>query len=314
MNRQWQDLDPGLQRISNEADVRELLDKYGPSYGQRYTKWAEEHPIANFAIERGVDVAMNEIPGGRILRKIPGLRTVGEALEAASKVGQLGGWNPEYIRDPKLKWGDAKKVYEGESGSKSYEVPIQSRDGSQTFGSIHLLMNPDESHGHVQWMEADLPKGTGPGHLLHIKDELADQFPNMDSVTFMRITGARAKHGAAEVSRTMPIGKGGGKSEWHGDPTAKQWDVDVAKYGGGELQPGEENLPVEPSTGPSGTVSAVMDMLARRRERMGDISETTQSAFQEATKPVTLGERVRAVLGGQTRTGDSGRFQWAEDE
>jgi len=88
-------------------DVRKLLFQYGPTASQRYEKWGEEHPYQQFAAETAFDVGTGLIPYGKIAKRVPGLRNIGEILELAAKANQgIGGWGegaqiaPEY-RHPK---------------------------------------------------------------------------------------------------------------------------------------------------------------------------------------------------------------------
>lgn len=192
----------------------------GPSMAQMYQDWSERHPYLSTGAQLGVDYALSRVPYGKLLRGA-GLDRLGELLDLANRAYSPGGFNPEYIRDPRLKWGEAEesKLGSGYGGSKSYRIPILDRQTDERYGDLWATIDRTGKNAHIDFMGARLPKGVGPGHLIHIKDELLQQFPELESVTFARVTGARAKSGAEVVSRTLPLRESGPKSYWHGDPT-----------------------------------------------------------------------------------------------
>jgi len=214
MNRAYQDLaKPGLRPLPEE------------SLGTQYQNWAERHPYASTALELGGQYALSKIPYGKYLRSI-GLDQIGAILDKSSELldpYSLHG-TTQYIKDPKLRFGKIKDITDPEyklGNSKDYHIPIEDRQTGDQLGHLSLHVDHSGKHSYIGYLsgQGGFPEGIGPGHLIHIKDELLDQLPDLEDVTFARVSGARLKSGASVISRTMPLRKGGPKSYWHGDPT-----------------------------------------------------------------------------------------------
>ena len=176
------------------------------SWGRKYEDWSYQHPVLDFAANQALNFALSEIPFARIAKGIPGLRNVGEILESAGRMHDWGGGAEQHIAEPKLKWGP---VNEEMFGGKS--VKILNRESGEPVGHMDFSISRPDKTMSIDWAEINnMPEDVGTGHLLHIKDELLQRYPDVQKVRFMRLPKEGDPPDKPMFEVTMPVKSGTG--------------------------------------------------------------------------------------------------------
>jgi len=201
------------------------------SWGRKYEDWSYQHPVLDFAANQALNFALSEIPFARIAKGIPGLRNIGEILESAGRMHDWGGGAEQHIAEPKLKWGQTEEQM---FGGKS--VKILNRETGEPVGHMDFSISRPDKTMNIDWAEINnMPEDVGTGHLLHIKDELLQRYPDVQKVRFMRLPKEGDPPDKPMYEVTMPVRSGTG---------FKTTRTPVSDIGGeeGEYTPGASTL------------------------------------------------------------------------
>jgi len=215
---------PTQQELDQRA-VAQLLYQHSKPWSERYSEWGEEHPYEQF----GLETATNLIPWSRVIKRIPGLGTIGDILHAAESVGGLGGFGEgaEYIKDPKL----ALDKDESMSSGTSDMYDLRSTETNKKLGYLSVSPEKATRQLHVN-MATNIYGGEGKyntGQYLHIlRQEARDRYPDMDWLRFFRTSGAGPKNRKGKIiDVTMPLRRYDEMSP----EGKKMYDQFVARYG-----------------------------------------------------------------------------------
>jgi hypothetical protein len=214
----WQP--PLTPEQEQERDVQKLLFQYGKPYSQQYQEWSEEHPVQTMALE----TATNLIPYARIAKRIPGLQTIGSVIEMAEKVGGLHDWGGSvaHIKDPKLEFKDMELVEKGPkmvtgpgeiigTPKSKWATNVYEKATGENVGRAIFTVQPKKKEIYLDWAGLRDPGKFGTGQLKHLSREMSEQFPEMETMRFMRISGAGPTKKGYLEEVSVPIKRGTGK-------------------------------------------------------------------------------------------------------
>jgi hypothetical protein len=177
-------------------DVQKVLYQHSRPYNRLLEDWQ---------YEKQQEEGLSPEEWKRMVLSQPSDERVQEAINVALAFG-MG------IVNPKLKFEYQTRNKRGGFNS----VKLRDTKTGEQVGSADFVYDPKEKQIDLQW--ADLFEqhqgGYGTGHLKHIVNELKKEFPDAETVSFGRVSGAREKHGVGG-GRTMALKKEGrAKSKW----------------------------------------------------------------------------------------------------